>query len=63
MSITKLFYIGHAYQLHPLMLSVHVHNLAEYIGKGCQQAHVNYYSTTALVSVDADAADAARGVP
>ena len=27
------FYIGHAYQPHALMLSAHVHNLAEYVGK------------------------------
>ena len=56
------------------MLSAHAYNLAEYmyIGKGHQQAYVNYmyYSTTALISVDAlqdaddaDAADAAHGVP
>ena len=49
------------------MLSARAHNLAEYVGIGRQQAHVNYYSTTALISVDAlqdvDAADAAHGVP
>ena len=48
------------------MLSAHVHNLAEYVGKGRQQAHVSY-STTALISVDAlqdvDAADAECRVP
>ena len=62
MSIAKLRFIGHAYQPHPLVLSAHVHNLAEYVGKGCQQAH---YSTTALISVQIDTpqdADAAHGV-
>ena len=39
--------------------------LAEYIGKGRQKAHINYYSTTALISMQIDAlqdVDAARGV-
>ena len=65
MSIAKLRFIGHAYQPHPLVLSAHVHNLAEYVGNGCQQAHVNHYSTTALISVQIDTpqdADAAHGV-
>ena len=35
------FYIGYTYQLHPLMLSAHAHNLAEYVGKGHQQVHTN----------------------
>ena len=47
------------------MLSAHAHNLAEYVGKGCQQVHTNYYSTIALISVQIDSlqdADAVHGV-
>lgn len=35
---------------HPIMLSVHAHNLAEYVGKGHEQAYINYYSTTLQLS-------------
>ena len=47
------------------MLSAHAHNLAEYVGKGHQQVHTNYYNTIALISVQIDLlqdADAVRGV-
>ena len=48
----KNAFFGHSYQLHPLVLSVHAHNLVECVGRGRQQAHVNYY---ALICVQIDA--------
>jgi hypothetical protein len=41
-SVTNTMFIGHAYRHYPLqaiVFSADAHNLAQYLGKGCQQAH------------------------
>jgi hypothetical protein len=59
------FLLATPFNCKPLVFSAHAHNLEGYVGKGRQHAHVDYSSTTALISVQIDAlqdADAALRV-